>query len=149
MPPSSIRPPCSSPASLFPEPRPPDRAPDNKERSARTSWSRQGPDGSPATDQPDTGRIPLDIFKIIIHCGLVTEPEPEERAHGTRQNGATLYFDSSRSAPIDLNRSRAQFLADAARLDAWDNGNTNVWTLPLRPLLDALRRQEERADVAE
>jgi hypothetical protein len=64
-------------------------------------------------------------------------------------DGATLYFDSSRSAPIDLNRRRAQFLADAARLDAWDNGNTNVWTLPLRPLLDALRRQEERADVAE
>jgi len=52
-------------------------------------------------------------------------------------DGATLYFDSSRSA------------ADAARLDAWNNGNTNVWTLPLGPLLDALRRQEERADVAE
>ena len=64
-------------------------------------------------------------------------------------DGATLYFDSSRSAPIDLSRNRAQFLADAARLDALDNGNTNVWTLPLRPLLDALRRPEERADVAE
>ena len=64
-------------------------------------------------------------------------------------DGATLYFDSSRSAPIDLSRNRAQFLADAARLDAWDNGNSNVWTLPLRPLLDALSRQEERADAAE
>jgi len=64
-------------------------------------------------------------------------------------DGATLYFDSSRSAPINLNRSRAQFLADAARLDAWDNGNSNVWTLPLRPLLDALRhRKEEHADAA-
>jgi hypothetical protein len=64
-------------------------------------------------------------------------------------DGATLYFDSSRSAPIDLNRSRAQFLVDAARLDAWDNGNSNVWMLPLRPLLAALRhRQEEHADAA-
>ena len=54
-------------------------------------------------------------------------------------DGSTLYFNSSRSLPIDPNRTRAQFLADAARLDAWDNGNSNVWTLPLRPLLDALR----------
>jgi hypothetical protein len=53
------------------------------------------------------------------------------------------------SQPIDLNRSRAQFLADAARLDAWDNGNSNVWMLPLRPPLAALRhRQEEHADAA-
>jgi hypothetical protein len=51
--------------------------------------------------------------------------------------------------PIDLDRTRTQFLSDAARLDAWDNGNSNVWTLPLRPLLDALCRQEERADAAE
>jgi len=63
-------------------------------------------------------------------------------------DGATLYFDSSRTTPLDLDRTRAQFLADAARLDAWDNGNSNVWTLPLRPLLDALRRQEEHADAA-
>jgi Tol biopolymer transport system component len=66
-----------------------------------------------------------------------------------RPDGATLYFDSSRTMPIDLDRTRTQFLSDAARLDAWDNGNSNVWTLPLRPLLDALCRQEERADAAE
>jgi Tol biopolymer transport system component len=61
-------------------------------------------------------------------------------------DGATLYFDSSRSVPIDPDRSRAQFLADAARLDAWDNGNSNVWTLSLQPLLDALHfRQKEHA----
>jgi hypothetical protein len=58
-------------------------------------------------------------------------------------DGATLYFDSSRSAPVDLNRTRAQFLSDASRLDIWDNGNSNVWTLPLRPLLDALRRRQK------
>jgi hypothetical protein len=64
-------------------------------------------------------------------------------------DGATLYFDSSRSPPIDLSRTRAQFLADAARLDGWDNGNSNVWALPLQPLLDMLRRsQKEHADAA-
>jgi hypothetical protein len=57
-------------------------------------------------------------------------------------DGETLYFNSPRSLPIAANRSRAQFLADAARLEAWDNGNSHVWTLPLRPLLDALRRGE-------
>jgi Tol biopolymer transport system component len=65
-------------------------------------------------------------------------------------DGSTLYFDSSRTKPIDLNRTRAQFLSDAERLDVWDNGNSNVWMLPLRPLLDALhRRQEEHANGAE
>lgn len=58
-------------------------------------------------------------------------------------DGETLYFDSTRSAPVDLNRTRVQFLSDASRLDIWDNGNSNVWTLPLRPLLDALRRRQE------
>jgi Tol biopolymer transport system component len=64
-------------------------------------------------------------------------------------DGTTLYFDSSRTKPIDLNRTRDQFLSDAVRLDTWDNGNSNVWMLPLRPLLDALGgRQEEHADGA-
>jgi hypothetical protein len=75
---------------------------------------------------------------------LVGDGEPQ-----ISPDGATLYFDSSRTMPIDLDRTRTQFLSDTARLDVWDNGNSNVWTLPLRPLLDALRRQEERADAAE
>ena len=28
-------------------------------------------------------------------------------------------------------------LQDAARMEAWDNGNNNVWTLPLEPYLSA------------
>ena len=50
----------------------PDRGPNNKDRSARTIWSGQPPGESPAIARPDTGPIPLDIFKIIIHCGLVS-----------------------------------------------------------------------------
>jgi WD40-like Beta Propeller Repeat len=61
------------------------------------------------------------------------DAEPEVGPDGT-----TLYFNSTRSIPIDPNRTRTQMLVDVARLDAWDNGNSHVWTLPLRPLLDAL-----------
>jgi Tol biopolymer transport system component len=63
-------------------------------------------------------------------------------------DGTTLYFNSSRSLPIDPERSRAQMLHDVERLDAWDNGNSNVWSVPLRPLIDALRpRPQEHSDA--
>jgi hypothetical protein len=58
-------------------------------------------------------------------------------------DGMTLYFDSSRSVPIDLNRLRTQFLVDVERFNTWDNGSSNVWSLPLRPLLDALGQHKE------
>lgn len=46
-----------------------------------------------------------------------------------------LYFTSSRSLAVAKNRDRAAMRADLARMDEWDNGNTNVWTLPLAPYL--------------
>ena len=51
------------------------------------------------------------------------------------RDGRTLYFISSRSQPIHRLRKRAEMLEDFARLETWDNGNTNVWTLPLEPYL--------------
>jgi len=66
-------------------------------------------------------------------------------------DGKTLYFDSSRSVPIAPDRSRSQFLADVERLNTWDNGSSNVWSLPLKPLLDAAgqRREEKPTDAKE
>ena len=52
-------------------------------------------------------------------------------------DGKTLYFTSSRSQPIDRSRSRAEMLENVARMEAWDNGNNNIWTLPLEPYLSA------------
>ena len=46
-------------------------------------------------------------------------------------DGDTLYFTSGRSEPIHRSRTRAQMLDDFARLEAWDNGNNNVWMLSL------------------
>ena len=75
-------------------------------------------------------------------------PDPNGNGDGEPQispDGKTLYFDSSRSVPIDANRSPSQFLADVERLNTWDNGSSNVWSLPLQPLLDALgQRQKEK-----
>lgn len=58
-------------------------------------------------------------------------------------DGKTLYFGSSRSLPIDPGRSHRQFLSDVERLNAWDNGSSNVWSIPLKPLLDAARQSRE------
>jgi hypothetical protein len=55
-------------------------------------------------------------------------------------DGNTLYFDSSRSLPIDPRRTHRQFLSDVERLNEWDNGSSNVWSIPLKPLLDAARQ---------
>jgi Tol biopolymer transport system component len=52
-------------------------------------------------------------------------------------DGMTLYFSSSRQPPVDRAKPRNQMLADIARSEAWDNGNTNVWTLPVRLLFEA------------
>jgi WD40-like Beta Propeller Repeat len=52
-------------------------------------------------------------------------------------DGMTLYFSSSRQPPVDRTKPRNQMLADIARSEAWDNGNTNVWTLPVRLLFEA------------
>lgn len=49
----------------------------------------------------------------------------------------TLYFSSERLVPVAHPRSPAQARADLARLRSWDNGNYNIWSVPLKPWLDA------------
>ena len=52
-------------------------------------------------------------------------------------DGRTLYFSSDRTLPPRFPRTPAQAAADQARIDAWDNGNLNIWTISLAPWLDA------------
>jgi hypothetical protein len=47
----------------------------------------------------------------------------------------TLYFASDRSLPVQFPRSRRAAFRDVARMYAWDNGNTNVWSMSLAPWL--------------
>jgi hypothetical protein len=49
----------------------------------------------------------------------------------------TLYFSSDRWLPVHYPRTPAQARADLARIESWDNSNTNAWFVPLTPLLDA------------
>ena len=54
-------------------------------------------------------------------------------------DGRTLYFTSGRVVSIAPDRSRQQVVADLARMDAWNNGNSNVWTLLLPDAAQARR----------
>ncbi|HTU81879.1 MAG TPA: hypothetical protein VMF61_07105 [Candidatus Acidoferrales bacterium] len=45
-------------------------------------------------------------------------------------DGRRLYFTSDRTLPIRYPRTRPRAQADLARIQSWDNGNTNVWSLP-------------------
>lgn len=83
------------------------------------------------------------LFIVAHHDGTWGEVQPlryagDDDNGGSNDNeprigrdGHTLYFDSDRTLALHFPRTRDQALADEARIDAWDNGNTNVWTIPL------------------
>lgn len=47
----------------------------------------------------------------------------------------TLYFSSDRAVPVHFPRKREQAERDLDRMDSWDNGNNNVWSISLTPWL--------------
>lgn len=51
-------------------------------------------------------------------------------------DGRTLYYVTSRSLPVSYPRSRAQAQQDLARLQGWDDGESNIWYVSLQPWLD-------------
>lgn len=51
----------------------------------------------------------------------------------------TLYFSSTRSMPVSYPRTSEQGRADMARMQSWDNGSDNIWSVSLAPWLDAHR----------
>lgn len=53
----------------------------------------------------------------------------------------TLYFSTDRTQTIKLPRTRAQAEADLERIQSWDNGNQNIWSVSLAPWLDAPRQR--------
>jgi hypothetical protein len=56
----------------------------------------------------------------------------ESRLSPDRQ---TLFFASDRSLPAHFPRTFEQAKQDLARLQLWDNGNSNVWFMPIAPWL--------------
>jgi hypothetical protein len=50
-------------------------------------------------------------------------------------DGHTLYFSSDRTIPTHFPRTKADADADLARLNQWDNSNSNIWFIDLKGLL--------------
>lgn len=57
-------------------------------------------------------------------------------------DGRTLYFSSERMVPVRFPRTREQARLDQSRMQAWDNGQYNIWQVPLAPLLDRARGRD-------
>ena len=115
----------------------------------------QSPDVDPAV-APDesfmvfaSGRVPkrsMDLFIVFKQNGAWGEPlwmgdtvnslgsDAEPRLSPDLK---TLYFSSERTMPISYPRSLEQAKTDLARLQSWDNGNYNIWTIPLEPWINA------------
>lgn len=51
----------------------------------------------------------------------------------------TLYYTSDRTEPTSYPRTLEQARAQLARMQSWDNGNDNIWTVSLAPWLDTHR----------
>ena len=52
-------------------------------------------------------------------------------------DGKTLYFNSDRSIKVNYPRTREQAQQDFARLMSWDDGESNIWSIPLASYLEA------------
>jgi len=52
-------------------------------------------------------------------------------------DGKTLYFNSDRSIKVAYPRTPGQAQQDFQRLMSWDDGESNIWSLDLRPYIEA------------
>jgi hypothetical protein len=62
--------------------------------------------------------------------GWSTDNEPN-----LAPDGQALYFSSDRSLALHFPRTLDQARADLSRIDAWDNGATNVWKFSIRDIV--------------
>jgi Tol biopolymer transport system component len=52
-------------------------------------------------------------------------------------DGSTLYYTSDRSVKVVYPRSRDQAEKDTARILSWDDGETNIWYVSLKSVIEA------------
>jgi len=96
-----------------------------------------------------SGRPPaksMDLFLVRQTNGVWGEPihlgdaintpgsDAEPRLSPDQQ---TLYFSSERTAVVTYPRTLSQAAEDLARMHEWDNGQYNIWNVPLGPLLES------------
>jgi len=95
-----------------------------------------------------SGRTPkrgIDLFIAYRSGATWSEPQPLDEINSAGSDAearlapdlSTLYFSSDRVMPVAYPRTRDQAARDSARMQAWDNGNYNVWSMPLALLRSA------------
>ncbi len=65
------------------------------------------------------------------HMGDIVNAEGSDAEPRLGPDGCTLYFSSERTLPVAYPRDRAQAQRDLARIEAWDNGQYNIWRTSL------------------
>lgn len=97
-----------------------------------------------------SGRPPaagMDLFLIRreggqwgapVHLGELNSPGSDAEPRFSRDL-QTLYFSSERTVPVEYPRSLAQARRDLERIQAWDNGQYNIWFVSLPALLERLK----------
>jgi Tol biopolymer transport system component len=82
------------------------------------------------------------VIPIHFEGEKASGPSNENEAHLSR-DGRVLYFSSDRTLPVKMPLTREQ--AKQHLEQDWDDGNMNVWTLPIAPLLDAARSAQRQS----
>lgn len=54
----------------------------------------------------------------------------------------TLYFSSERTTPVAYPRTLSQAAKDLERMHVWDNGQYNIWKVPLGPVVESVSTQQ-------
>lgn len=84
-----------------------------------------------------------------VHLGDTINTPKSDAEPRLSPDGRTLYFSSERTVPVEFPRSAANASADLARMQAWDNGNYNIWWVPLVSILAKAARDALPAEGAE
>src|SRR4030095_16045848 len=72
-----------------------------------------------------------------IHLGVELNTPGSDAEPRLSPDLKTLYFSSERTVPITYPRSLEQAREDLERMQAWDNGQYNIWYVPLAALAQA------------
>jgi Tol biopolymer transport system component len=99
----------------------------------------------------------MDLFLVLrgddglwgrpVHLGTTVNADGSDAEPRLGPDHCTLYFSSERTQPIRYPRDRAQAETDLARIQAWDNGQYNIWYVSLAPWVPACA--EKALDASE
>ena len=92
-----------------------------------------------AKDGADWGPVVPMRYTGDDKYGFSTDDEPH-----LGNDRRSVYFSSDRAVPVHFPRTHEQALKDVDRLENWDNSNSNVWSLPVEPYLNAAKEAARR-----